>query len=156
MWVLSAKELTIPELESLQLDPAERYFVKPIKGYWGSAAFPLDRDTDRQALTLELTRQLQICTGLFSDQVVARDRLIVEEYIDGEEYAVDMFFNGDGKPVITNICYHPLPKKLEYLHVVYYTSYEVFYRLYDTLFEFFVELNKTLHARGIPQTLAGT
>ncbi len=47
MWVLSAKEITIPELESLQLDPAERYFVKPIKGYWGSAAFPLDRDTTR-------------------------------------------------------------------------------------------------------------
>lgn len=144
------KEISISELESLQLDPAERYFVKPIKGYWGSAAFPLDSDTDRQALTLEITRQLQIRTGLFSDQVVARDRLIVEEYIDGEEYAVDMFFNGDGKPVITNICYHPLPKKLEYLHVVYYTSYEVFYRLYDTLFEFFVELNKTLHARGMP------
>jgi hypothetical protein len=144
------KEIAIPDLATLELDPAERYFVKPIKGYWGSAAYPLDNTTDRKALTDEITRQLQIRTNIFSDQVVAKDRLIVEEFIDGDEYAVDMFFNDDGKPVITNICYHPLPKKMEYLHVVYYTSHDVFHRLYDNMIGFFTELNKTLHARNIP------
>ena len=144
------KEISIPDLATLELDPNERYFVKPIKGYWGSAAYPLDSNTDRQGLVNEITRQLDIRTNIFSDQVVAKDRLIVEEFIDGEEYAVDMFFNEDGKPIITNICFHPLPKKLEYLHVVYYTSYDVFHKLYDNLFTFFTELNKTLDARNIP------
>ncbi len=144
------KEISIPDLATLELDPAERYFVKPIKGYWGSAAYPLDISTDRKALTDEITRQLQIRTNIFSDLVVAKDRLIVEEFIDGDEYAVDMFFNEDGLPVITNICYHPLPKKLEYLHVVYYTSYDVFHRLHDNMIGFFTELNKTIHARNIP------
>ena len=144
------KEIAIPDLASLELDPNERYFVKPIKGYWGSAAYPLDKDTDLKELTEDITRQLQIRTNIFSDHVVAKDRLIVEEFIDGEEYAVDMFFNEDGKPVITNICYHPLPKKMEYLHVVYYTSYDVFHLLYDNLIQFFTELNKMLNACNIP------
>ena len=144
------KEISIPDLAALELDPNERYFVKPIKGYWGSAAHPLDSYTNRQELMDEITRQLQIRTDIFSDHVVAKDRLIVEEFIDGEEYAVDMFFNEDGKPIITNICYHPLPKKLEYLHVVYYTSYDVFHLLYDNLVQFFTQLNGTLHAKNMP------
>jgi len=144
------KELSIPDLPKLELDPHERYFVKPIKGYWGSAAYPLDKDTDRGWLVKEISRQLQKRTDIFSGHVVAKDRLIVEEFIDGEEYAVDMFFNEDGKPVITNICYHPLPKKLEYLHVVYYTNYDGFHLLYDNLIRFFTQLNETLHARNMP------
>jgi len=144
------KEITIPDLATLELDPSERYFVKPIKGYWGSAAYALDKNSNRQELVEEITKQLQVRTNIFSDQVVAKDRLIVEEFIDGEEYAVDMFFNEEGQPIITNICYHPLPKKLEYLHVVYYTNHDVFHRLYDNLVQFFTELNKTLNARNIP------
>jgi len=110
----------------------------------------LDENTDRNVLTSEITRQLNIRTNIFSDQVVAKDRLIVEEFIDGDEYAVDMFYNEDGQPIITNICFHPLPKKLEYLHVVYYTNYEIFYKLYNNLIQFFTELNKTINACDIP------
>ena len=144
------KEISIADLSTLELDPDERYFVKPIKGYWGSAAYPLDIHTDRPGLAEEIAQQLQVRTSMFSEQVVAKDRLIVEEFIDGEEYAVDMFFNDEGQPIITNICYHPLPKKLEYLHVVYYTNYDVFHKLYDNLVQFFTELNKTLNARNTP------
>ena len=144
------REISIPDLATLELDPAEKYFVKPVKGYWGSAAYPLDKNTDRKGLVKEILRQLQKRTDIFSEHVVAKDRLIVEEFIDGEEYAVDMFFNDEGKPVITNICYHPLPKKLEYLHVVYYTSYDVFHLLYDNLIQFFTQLNETLHATNMP------
>ena len=144
------KEISISDIPTFELAPSERYFIKPIKGYWGSAAYPLNKDTDRISLSSEISRQLQIRSGIFSDQVVAKDRLIVEEFIDGEEYAVDMFFNEDGEPVITNICYHPLPKKMEYLHVVYYTSYDVFHLLYNDLIRFFSTLNKTLKARNMP------
>jgi len=144
------KEISISDIPTFELASSERYFIKPIKGYWGSAAYPLNKDTDRISLSSEISRQLQIRSGIFSDQVVAKDRLIVEEFIDGEEYAVDMFFNEDGEPVITNICYHPLPKKMEYLHVVYYTSYDVFHLLYNDLIRFFSTLNKTLKARNMP------
>jgi hypothetical protein len=144
------REIPLHDLPKLELDPHEKYFVKPIKGYWGSAAFPLDGQTDRVALMHEIEAQLTKRTNIFSEQVVAKDRLIVEEFLEGEEYAVDMFFNEAGEPVITNICHHPLPKKLDYLHVVYYTSYAVYQDLYPKFIEFFKVLNRSLHARAIP------
>lgn len=39
---------------------------------------------------------------------------------------------------------------MEYLHVVYYTNYDVFHSLYDNLIQFFTELNKTLNACNMP------
>jgi len=144
------REIPVRDLPKIELAPGEKYFVKPIKGYWGSAAFPVDAQTDRVALMHEIEAQLGKRTGLFSEQVVAKDRLIVEEFLEGEEYAVDMFFNESGEPVITNVCHHPLPKKLDYLHVVYYTSYEVYRNLHPKFIEFFHALNQSLHARSIP------
>ncbi len=144
------QEIPVRDLPLIELTPGEKYFVKPIKGYWGSAAFPLDAQTDRVALMQEIEAQLAKRTDLFSEQVVSKDRLIVEEFLEGEEYAVDMFFDESGKPVITNVCHHPLPKKLDYLHVVYYTSYEVYRNLYPKFLEFFNALNMSLHARSLP------
>ena len=144
------REIPVRDLPTIELTPGEKYFVKPIKGYWGSAAFPVDAATDRVGLMHEIEAQLTKRTNIFSEQVVAKDRLIVEEFLEGEEYAVDMIFDESGQPVITNVCHHPLPKKLDYLHVVYYTSYEVYRNLYPKFLEFFNELNRSLHARSLP------
>ena len=144
------QEIPVHDLPKIELAPNEKYFVKPIKGYWGSAAFPLDAQTDRVSLMHEIEAQLTKRTNLFSEQVVSKDRLIVEGFLEGEEYAVDMFFNESGEPIVTNICHHPLPKKLDYLHVVYYTSYEVYRSLYPRFIEFFKALNQSLQGRSIP------
>jgi hypothetical protein len=144
------REIPVQGLPGIELDPKEKYFVKPIKGYWGSAAFPLDGQTDRLALMHEIEAQLTKRTHIFSEEVVSKDRLIVEEFLEGEEYAVDMFFNESGQPVITNVCHHPLPKKRDYLHVVYYTSYEVYRNIYPKFIEFFQALNQSLQARSLP------
>jgi hypothetical protein len=143
-------QIPVGELVDLTLDRNQRYFVKPIKGYWGSAAYPIEPDTDLRELQEEIERQLNKRIGIFSENVVAHDFLIVEEYLEGLEYAVDMFFNEEGKPVITNICHHPIPKKLEYLHAVYYTNYEVFCDLYPRFIEFFEHLNTIINMRSMP------
>ena len=144
------REIPVRDLPMIELAPGEKYFVKPIKGYWGSAAFPVDAQADRVALMHEIEAQLAKRTHIFSEQVVSKDRLIVEEFLEGEEYAVDMFFDESGQPVITNICHHPLPRKLDYLHVVYYTSYEVYRNLHPKFIGFFNELNRSLNARSLP------
>jgi CRP-like cAMP-binding protein len=143
-------EIGVHELADLSLDRTRRYFVKPIKGYWGSAAYPIERDTDLRELQSEIERQLDKRVNIFSDNVVARDCLIIEEYLEGLEYAVDMFFNEDGRPVITNICHHPIPRKLEYLHAVYYTNYEIFCDLYPRFIEFFNHLHAIIDVRSMP------
>jgi hypothetical protein len=94
---------------------------------------------------LELQSELEKNGSIFSESVLSMDDFIVEQFIDGEEYAVDMFYNASGEPCIVNIYHHPMPVNKAYLHMIYYSSKEVFDRIYEKAKSFFIELNKILN-----------
>jgi ATP-grasp domain len=76
--------------------------------------------------------------------------MLIEQYVDGPEYAVDMFYDCHGKPVITNIYAHPEPKHKKYLQMLYYTSEDVFINFYESLYNFFLKFNEDLEIKSFP------
>jgi ATP-grasp domain len=122
----------------------EKSVIKPVKGVFGTAVRIIDRDTDLTELAAELQTELTKNVDLFSPSVLSTTDFIVERYIDGEEYAVDMFYNSVGSACIVNIYHHPLPQNPAYLHVIYYSSQAVFDRIYANAKHFFTELNRIL------------
>ena len=141
--------VSLDNLQSIKLDPKKRYFVKPVKGYWGSGGRALQEGTDLISLTKDIRDELKVREQIFSNSVLSQEEMIIEEYLEGEEYAVDMFFDDEGKPVITNICHHPMPENRDYLHVLYYTSHELYGELYSRFINFFTELNQELKASSL-------
>jgi hypothetical protein len=135
------------EIENLII--TQKSIIKPVKGVFGTAVRTIDRDTDLKNLATELTTELRRNEGIFSDGVLSKEDFLVEEYIEGEEYAVDMFYDTDGNPYILNICHHPIPENKAYLHILYYFSKEVFDRIYTKAKHFFVQLNKILNVTNI-------
>lgn len=87
-------------------------------------------------------------SSVLSESVLSHNDFILEEYISGEEYAIDMFFDENGEPHIVNIYYHPMPKIESYLHMIYYTSKEVFDKIYDKAITFFKKLNEILDVKN--------
>ena len=49
----------------------------------------------------------------------------MEEFVDGDEFACDGFWNANGKTVITGIYQHPFASSLDVSDTVYYTSTKV-------------------------------
>lgn len=47
---------------------------------------------------------------------------VIESYVRGEEYALDLYFDEDGAPVITGIYLHPFRDPLDARDIVYRTS----------------------------------
>jgi len=142
--------VALRDLPFRAIDPARRYVVKPVKGYFGSGARVIEAGADLAAVAEDITREMGRNVGIFSDAVLSRDAFMIEEYIEGEEYAVDMFYTDSGAPVITTIYHHPLPAKRDYLHMMYYTSAAIFAELYGPVVDFFTRLNATLGARTLP------
>lgn len=145
-----AETVALRDLPSRALDPARRYVVKPVKGYFGIGARVIEPGADLAAVARDITREMERNTAIFSDAVLSRDAFMIEEYIEGEEYAVDMFYADSGAPVVTNIYHHPLPAKRDYLHMVYYTSAAIFDELYGPVVDFFTRLNMPLGAHALP------
>ena len=53
------------------------------------------------------------------------DSFLVEEFVDGDEFACDGFWDANGKTVITGIYQHPFASSLDVSDTVYYTSTKV-------------------------------
>ncbi|MCK5893166.1 MAG: ATP-grasp domain-containing protein [Endozoicomonadaceae bacterium] len=138
------------KLTALQLPTDRKYVLKPRKGFFGTAVHFIDHTTDLQVLSLTIEAELKKSGSYFSNNTLDTQDLIVEEFIEGEEYAVDMFFNSNGEPVITNITHHPLAHRQEYFHSLYYTSREVFEQYYDRFITFFNHFNQELKLRNFP------
>ena len=130
------------DIEHLKV--SEKMVIKPIKGCFGTAVRIIEPNTDFKKLSVELNNELLKNGSVYSESVLSKDNFILEQFIDGEEYAVDMFYNSKGEPCIVNIYYHPMPRNKAYLHVIYYSSKGVFDKIYDKAKAFFIELNKLL------------
>jgi ATP-grasp domain len=135
------------DIHRLKID--QKSVIKPVKGVFGTAVRMIDQDTDLTNLSEELKAELLKNKSIFSDSVLSQADFLVEQYIDGEEYAVDMFYNSSGDPCITNIYHHPIPANRSYLHMIYYSSKSVFDRIYTKAKVFFTALNKILNITNL-------
>ena len=135
--------------EIKDLTITEKSVIKPIKGFFGTAVRIIEPHTDFLELSIELQNELEKNGAIFSDKVISRDDFIIEQFIEGEEFAVDMFYNDDGEPCIINIYHHPIPNNLAYSHMIYYSSKAVFDKIYDKAKYFFTELNKILNVKNL-------
>jgi ATP-grasp domain len=126
----------------------EKSVIKPVKGCFGTAVRVIEPTTDFGQLSIDLQEELQKNGTVFSDTVLSKEKFLVEEFIDGEEFAVDMFYNADREPCIVNIYHHPMPNNLAYLHMIYYSSKNVFDDIYAKAKHFFTALNKILKVKN--------
>jgi hypothetical protein len=133
----------------LDFDLHERYFIKPLTGFMGGCARVVERNTDLPKLVAAIENELlkfsQLYPNLFANE------FLIEQYIgDLDEYAVDMFYDASGKPVIINIYCHPVARRVEYLQMLYYTSKQIFDQYHEKVRHFFNDFNQDLAVKSFP------
>ena len=141
------QKIPFDQIKSLQVK--EKSVLKPQKGCFGTGVRILSPDQDMAFVSKDVRNEISRNSDVLSEEVLSKDDFILEKYIDGEEYAVDMFFDHLGKPHIANIYHHPIPENTFYLHMIYYSSNEVFQRLYKKAIEFYSKLNESLSLKNI-------
>lgn len=146
---LTFESVATDDLASVHLDPAGTYVIKPALGVFGAAVRTVSGDVDLGRLRDEMEAEMAHDAAVLSETALSADRLIIEQYIPGEEYAVDVFFDDDGRPVITGAYHHPMPDNEAYLHMVYYSSAAVMAEVADQAMAFFRTLNDTLGVRNL-------
>ena len=108
----------------------------------------MDTTSNLELISNEIRAEIDKNSSVLSDNVLSKNEFIIEDYIEGEEYAVDLFFDDKGNPHIVNIYHHPMPAETSYLHMIYYTSKEVFQKIYDRAIRFFNILNQSLQLKN--------
>ena len=94
-------------LEELKkTDPASLkmpLILKPAVGFFSVGVYTIQTAEDWGKAIADIETQSKDWKSQFPDSVVGADIFILEQYISGEEYALDVYFDETGDPVILNI-----------------------------------------------------
>ena len=138
----------IPLAELADTDPADFPYpcvIKPSIGFFSMAVHPLFGPEAWADTVTQIEAEMAEARGLYPPSVVDSSVFIVEQMLEGEEYAVDGYFDADGRPIILSIFRHLFASDHDVSDRVYVTSKEI---IEDRLPEFTEYLNGLGGATG--------
>ena len=99
--------------------------LKPAVGFFSLAVHKVDNFKEWQEALSKIEHEIEQFRGLYPKKVINTDIFIAEEFIAGEEYAVDAYFDTHGNPVLLNILHHVFSSAKDVSDRIYTTSVEI-------------------------------
>lgn len=115
--------VALAELDAL--DPASLplpCILKPAVGFFSLGVHVIETAADWESAKACVKRDAQAATSQYPEAVLDTGRFIIEAVVPGEEFAVDVYFDGDGKAVVLNILGHMFASGKDVSDRVYFTS----------------------------------
>ncbi|ADU64143.1 MAG: ATP-grasp domain-containing protein [Pseudodesulfovibrio sp.] len=109
-------------------DPAgfpKPFVIKPSRGFFSLGVHVVCLDSQWPATAAALERERATMNAQYPESVVDAGEFIVEAAIQGEEYAIDVYFDAKGEPVVTNILHHRFASEDDVSDRLYYTSPQI-------------------------------
>lgn len=142
------KKVSYDRLLKLQPDTLTYPLVlKPACGFLSMGVYPVYSSQDLK----NAVEKIQTANNMhFPEEVVNFDNFLLEQMIDGEEYAVDAFFNSNGEPVVLNIFYHPFADAHDVSDRIYVTSPELIADNLEKITLFLEKIAKLADLKNFP------
>ncbi|MCG2807613.1 MAG: ATP-grasp domain-containing protein [Coriobacteriia bacterium] len=126
------------------------FVIKPAVGFFSMGVHVVESPQDWLETVALIEREVESFARVYPDQVLGLDRFIAEEVIDGEEFAVDAYFDSAGEVTIVNIYGHLFASADDVSDRVYYTSIELIERYREPFAEFLAEVGRRAELTDFP------
>lgn len=126
------------------------FIIKPAVGFFSIAVHKVDKVDDWNKVLDKIDIEIEKLSGVYPEEVINMNDFIIEEYIKGDEYALDCYFDSEGQPVILNILHHFFLTENDVNDRVYTTSEEIIYRYYSEILEFLVYIGEKVNLKNFP------
>lgn len=95
------------ELEKTAIDELPLPFIiKPTVGFFSMGVHKVSRREEWIDTIAAIQEEIERERDIYPEEVFDAGMFIIEECIEGEEFAVDAYFDADGKPVVLSILKH--------------------------------------------------
>jgi hypothetical protein len=126
------------------------FIVKPAVGFFSRGVHVVESAAAWPAVVDLIEREVQAFGSIYPDHVLGLDRFVVEEVIEGEEFAVDAYFDADGTPILVDVYAHLFVSADDVSDRVYLTSAETVGRLGPAAMEFLAEVGRRARLADFP------
>lgn len=145
------REVSLGELEDLDITQIPKPFIiKPSVGFFSLAVCKVENIESWKDAKQEIYDSLDTVRSLFPTEVIDPESFIIEEFIKGEEYAFDAYYNQVGQPIILSVYKHVFASEEDVSDRLYITSADIV-REYEPRFRKFLEsLGRLTELRNFP------
>lgn len=136
-------ELSLDELDGL--DPAKfsyPFVVKPAVGFFSHGVHMVGDASAWPEVLRKIKDEVAVIRDVYPGEVLDTARFIIEEYIDGREFAFDAYFNSEGRPVILGLLEHLFSSSSDVSDRVYISSAAIFNEFLEPFTTFLGQLGE--------------
>ncbi|MEN8125883.1 MAG: ATP-grasp domain-containing protein [Bacteroidota bacterium] len=124
--------------------------IKPAIGFFSVGVHKVEDSKEwYQALT-KIKLEIKEIEGMYPNEVIDTKQFIIEEYIEGEEYAIDCYFNKDGEAIVLNILHHIFSSGKDVSDRVYSTSKEIIEKYINKIEDFLNPIGTKMDLKKFP------
>ncbi len=145
------KTVLADELESLVLDNALfPLILKPAIGFFSAGVYFLNSMQDLKDAIKDIKQSFNKWQEIYPTSVIGEKEFILEQYIFGDEYAIDAYFDNNGKAVVLNIMQHEFTNEADVSDRLYYTSKEIIQNYVEKFEAYLNKINQILNIKNFP------
>ena len=145
------REIQLDELDGLAVEAIPMPFIiKPTVGFFSMGVYKVSTLNEWQEVKRDLASELSSAKNLYPLEVLDTSSFIIEQCIEGEEFAFDAYFTASGEPVILNIYQHVFSSSEDVSDRVYITSKEIIESNMDQFSEFLAEVGELAQVNNFP------
>ncbi len=101
------KELSLDELDKVDLNNIPLPFIiKPAVGFMSIGVHKVSSYEQYKEIIKSINQEIESSCKLYPPEVLDKTKFIIEEYINGDEFAIDAYYDSCGKIRIFNIFNH--------------------------------------------------
>ncbi len=145
------REVPLHELKSV--DPHGLPYpvvIKPAVGFFSMGVHKVLSAEDWQQASAAIAAELEQAQGLYPRQVLDGSSFIIEECFPGDEYAIDAYYNSQGKAVILNIHAHLFSSTEDVSDRVYLSSKDIILDNLESFTLFLDQIGELAGVRSFP------
>lgn len=123
--------------------------LKPSVGFFSVGVYALFNEHDLKNAVFDIEKNISKWAADFPETVIG-STFLLEQYIRGTEYAIDAYYDTNGKPVILDILTHRFASESDVRDRIYYTSAEIIGQYLELFTRFLERINTQLHITDFP------
>lgn len=145
------REVSLHDLPSLDISGVPfPFIIKPSVGFFSLGVHYVAAPEEWPETVAAIQRELKEAQGMYPTEVMNAETLILEACIEGEEYAVDAYFDADGNPVVLGILKHVFSSADDVSDRVYITSRSVFEENLEPFTDFLQSVGEQAGVKTFP------
>lgn len=145
------KGFKFEDIDKIKLDTIPfPFIIKPAVGFFSMGVHKVDSKEEWQTTVSQIKKEMKETSHLYPDEVLNTSDFIIEECIIGDEFAIDCYFDNEGKPVVLNIMEHIFSSGKDVSDRIYFTGKKVIEKHINNVYNFLNKIAELANVKNFP------